>query len=260
MKPSMRTFSILLLAILLSAPAPQAPPGGGFRETVQGTVLAFEMVPVPGGPVSVGQSTAHVSPFFIGRTEITWDLYDAYRMDDGSQGGGADAVSRPSQPYGAPDQNWGHDGYPVISVTRQAAEEFCKWLSARTGKVYRLPTEAEWLRAASLAGEGVAPAGHDAIAWHSGNANGTTHPVGTKQPDRLGLFDLFGNAAEWVVPADSALVTRGGSFRDPMEAVGPSARHPYDPSWQDRDPQLPKSRWWLSDGPFVGFRVVSPGK
>ena len=54
-------------------------------------------------------------------------------------------------------------------------------------------------------------------------------------------------------------MTRGGSFRDPLERTGPAARAEQDSSWNERDPQLPKSNWWLSDGPFVGFRVVTSG-
>lgn len=53
-----------------------------------------------------------------------------------------------------------------------------------------------------------------------------------------------------------ALVTRGGSFRSGADDVGPAARAEQDEYWNERDPQLPKSRWWLSDGPFVGFRLV----
>ena len=96
----------------------------------------------------------------------------------------------------------------------------------------------------------------EAITWHRGNANATTHPVGARKPDALGLFDLFGNAAEWVMSADGTRVTRGGSFRDPLAALGREARAVQDDSWNERDPQLPKSRWWLSDGPFVGFRLA----
>ena len=96
------------------------------------------------------------------------------------------------------------------------------------------------------------------LAWHRGNASARTHPVAARTADALGLFDLFGNAAEWVTTPDGALVTRGGSFRDPVDGVGPEARAVQDESWNERDPQLPKSRWWLSDGPFVGFRLVAP--
>ena len=171
---------------------------------------------------------------------------------------GTDAVSRPSKPYGAPDYGWGHRGFPAISVARPAADAFCVWLSARTGKKYRLPSEAEWLRAASLASGGrtVSPARMDMLAWHAGNAKGISHASASRKPDLLGLHDLFGNAAEWVVSEDGKNVARGGSFRDSRRNVGPHARAVQDDSWQERDPQIPKSRWWLSDGPFIGFRIV----
>jgi formylglycine-generating enzyme required for sulfatase activity len=258
-----RFLTVLAGAVLALAAGPryasdQADAPQGYREAVPDTAIAFEMVPVPGGTVTAGGTPTKVEPFFIGRTEVTWDLYDLFMFGRDEKGAGADAIARPSQPYGAPDYNWGHNGYPVISVTREAAEAFCRWLSARTGKKYRLPSEAEWVRAAELASAG--GAGRDALAWHSGNAKGTTHPVGKRQPDAHGLYDLFGNAAEWVITTDDARVTRGGSFRDAAEAVGPGARAPYDRSWQERDPQLPKSKWWLSDGPFVGFRLAADAK
>ena len=114
------------------------------------------------------------------------------------------------------------------------------------------------MRAAELsAGESpVAAARRDAIAWHRGNADARTHAVATKAPDALGLFDLFGNAGEWVMPADGALVLRGGSFRDAPDTIGIQARAVQDASWNETDPQLPKSKWWLSDAPFAGFRLA----
>jgi formylglycine-generating enzyme required for sulfatase activity len=237
-------------------------PSKTYTESVGGTVVKFDMVPVPGGTVTIDGTAVRVEPFFIGRTEVTWDLYDIFRfgLDTPKESRGVDATTRPSHPYGAPDYNWGHNGFPVMSVTRNAAEQFCKWLSVKTGKTYRLPTEAEWTRAAELAAAGASsPESRDAVAWHAGNANGTTHAVAMRKPDALGLSDLFGNTAEWVVAKDNALVTRGGSFRDPLDAIGPAARAVQDSSWNERDPQLPKSQWWLSDGPFVGFRVVASG-
>lgn len=226
----------------------QAPPS--YRESIEGTRVTFEIVLVSGGPIK---------PFYIGRTEVTWDVFDvfAFGLDKRIDTPGLDAIARPSPPYGAPDYGWGHAGYPAISVTRAAAEAFCRWLSAKTGKAYRLPTDAEWSHVAALA-VGHAPLTLEqlgALAWHRGNAGGRTHPVATKRPDAMGLFDLFGNAAEWVA-ADTALTIRGGSFRDPEGAVGPLARAVQVETWNERDPQLPKSHWWLSDAPFVGFRVV----
>ncbi len=245
-------------------PAAAQPVAPAARDSIPGTLVRFDMIAVPGGRVTVpgpgGPRPVEVAPFLIGRTELTWDAYDPFAFGPGSGGarGSADAASRPSRPYGAPDYGFGHAGFPAISVTRSAAEAYCRWLSERTGRRYRLPTEAEWLHAAQLAAGGRALAGarRDALAWHRGNAGGRSHRVATRRADALGLHDLFGNAAEWVAGGDGPPVTRGGSWRDRPDSVGPAARAPQDPSWSERDPQIPKSPWWLSDGPFVGFRLV----
>jgi len=236
-----------------------------YRDTIPGTLVVFEMVPVPAGLVTAVDSEGHqaveVGPFWIGRTEVTWDEFDVYALglDTPASTGGADATARPSRPYGAPDRGFGHAGYPAISITRHAAEAYCAWLSARTGHTYRLPTDAEWSRAAQAglpAPDVLDRTRLDALAWLRTNAAGTTHPVASKEPDALGLHDLLGNAAEWVVLADGSALVRGGSYRDPPERVGPDARTRQTDSWNESDPQIPKSQWWLSDGPFVGFRIV----
>ena len=215
------------------------------------------MVPVPGDP-----------PLWIGRTEVTWDEYDvfAYRLDEPAARAGrdtalarvVDATARPSRPYGAPDYGWGHQGYPAISIAAPAAAEYAAWLSAKTGKRYRLATDAEWTRAAhaGLSGLPLTPGLLDSMAWHAGNSGNRAHPVAARRPDALGLFDMLGNAAEWVTGADGRPLTRGGSWADSPGQLSPSTSARYSPSWQERDPQFPKSRWWLSDGPFVGFRLV----
>jgi formylglycine-generating enzyme required for sulfatase activity len=238
------------------------PPPSITVDSIPGTLVSFEMVRVPDGSVRIegagGARIAHVKEFWIGRTELTWDAYDAFAFSAPTPATEADAVARPSRPYGAPDYGWGHRGFAAISVARPAAVAFCIWLSRRTGIRYRLPTEAEWMRAAELAtgGAPLSDARRDALAWHAGNSGGRTHAVATKEADALGLHDLFGNAAEWVTNEDPRPVTRGGSFRDDASQVGPGARAVQDDSWNDRDPQIPKSVWWLSDGPFVGFRIV----
>ncbi len=135
------TFAPTAIAAAVAAIALASEPSA-YRESIPGTLVTFEMVLVPGD-----------AAFYLGRTEVTWDMYDVFALglDRATSTGGADAVARPSQPYGAPDYGWGHAGYPVISVTRSAAEAFCAWLSLKTGKTYRLPTDAEWSRAASAA-------------------------------------------------------------------------------------------------------------
>lgn len=253
---------IIALLVVLCAATLAASQAAGYRESITGTIVQFDMVLVPQGVVTINGAPATVGPFFAGKTEVTWDMYDVFALGldvPASRPAGSDGVARPSNPYGAPDYGWGHAGFPVISVTRQAAEAYAKWLSQKTGRVYRLPTEAEWLHMATLAAgpDGLSPDRRDAIGWHRDNASAHSHAVGTKSADRLGLFDLFGNAAEWVLSREGELVTRGGSFRDGPDEIGPGRRAVQDEYWNERDPQLPKSRWWLSDGPFVGFRLVS---
>jgi formylglycine-generating enzyme required for sulfatase activity len=258
---------VLAIAGCASRVAPRAddaPPSRAlilapYTDSIPGTLVTWEMVPVPGGPVTLGDSTLVVESFWIGRTELLWDAYDVFAFIERDTGVvGVDAVARPSRPYGAPDHGFGHRGYATLSVTRAAAEAFCAWLTARTGRRYRLPTDAEWQRAATLAlgGGPLTTERRDAIAWHAGNSGARAHTAATRQPDALGLYDLLGNAAEWVVPADGRLTTRGGSWRDPPERVDARARAVQDYTWNETDPQLPKSRWWLSDGSFVGFRIV----
>jgi formylglycine-generating enzyme required for sulfatase activity len=234
------------------------------RDSLAGTLVTFELALVAGGTTtfsnSTGPRTETVRPFYIGRTEVSWEMYDVFmhRLDKPRSNAAADAIARPSMPYAVPDYEWGHDGYAAISITYTAAIAFAEWLSAKTGHRYRLPTEAEWVHAAALAtgGGGLSRQRIDAIAWHSENAERKTHPIASRQPDALGLSDMFGNVAEWVLTDEPVPVTRGGSFRDDPASLGPSARAVQTPRWTERDPQLPTSRWWLTDGPFVGFRIV----
>ncbi len=139
------------------------------------------MVRVPGGSVTIDGKPVTVEPFEIGRTEVTWDMYDVFGLGlDSKDQKEIDAVARPSQPYGAPDYGWGHAGFAAISIAKPAAEAFCVWLSKKTGKTYRLPTEAEWLHAATLAAGGATLSAErrEALAWHRGNAVAKAQPVG----------------------------------------------------------------------------------
>ena len=96
--------------------------------------------------------------------------------------------------------------------------------------------------------------------WVASNAAEQTHPVGTSAADALGLHDMLGNAAEFVAdpdPDDDQLpFAWGGSYRDEAAAVDCNTRIQQTSAWKMSDPQLPKSQWWLSDAPFVGFRLV----
>lgn len=290
----MRNNSSIAVWIALASAASAQPAAPGepaaldlqpFRESIAGTVVTFDMVPVPAGSIEVVDPAdpaktinVAVGPFWAAITETTWDLYDifVYKLDqpiegEAAGGEGGDAVTRPSKPYIPPDRGFGHAGYPAISMTHHGATEFCRWLSAKTGRTYRLPTEAEWqylARAGAIGPEG-SPAGPspsfafgDEVAslgdhaWFDDNAGFKTQPVAQKRPNAWGLFDVHGNAAEWCDGLDGQPVVRGGSFRDQAPALALTHRVKQAKSWNASDPQLPKSKWWLADCNFVGFRVI----
>jgi hypothetical protein len=84
---SLATFVCALAPALLAQTAPGAPQA--YRESIAGTVVTFDMVPVPGGTVTLNGQSVEVKPFLIGRTEVTWDMYDVYALGlDESKGGG----------------------------------------------------------------------------------------------------------------------------------------------------------------------------
>lgn len=255
-----------------SAEGPSATPVddtlSAYTETVPGTLVEFDMVPVPAGSVTLDGSDAEVGPFWIGRLEVQWDAYDAYRLDeelDGLDESAVDAISLPSKPYGFGSEipGFGQKEYPALAVTRNGAQHFARWISARTGHTYRLPTRAEWKHACMIAYENAAEWDAETLgsrAWFAGNADGEAHPVGDLEANELGMYDLLGNAAEHVVSEgaseDQPPEVWGGSYLSEADGVHCAARQQKTSEWQESDPQLPKSRWWLSDAPFVGVRLV----
>lgn len=239
------------------------------------------------------QRTVTVQPFWIGMHEVTYDEFAIfrYRDRDSAEGGSGvsfdpDVVARPSPPYEDPAHGMGNQGFPVVGVTQWGALQYARWLSEKTGHFYRLPTEAEWEFACRAGTEtaysfGDDPVGLDSVAWHYGNSDETFHRVGEKSPNPFGLYDMHGNVAEWTLDeyetdAYAALseepaldpwtepvrlhprTVRGGAYDDDPEALRCAARLASTLQWKRRDPQIPKSMWWNTDSPFVGFRLVRP--
>jgi formylglycine-generating enzyme required for sulfatase activity len=276
-----RKLSKLIASALLSA----LPAGALFAqeartESFKGPagMIKFELVKVPAGTLKGYKASRDAEPqdveiksFWIGKHEVTWPEYDVYafQLDVPTEKEKIEnlAKTRPSKPYAAPDYGYGHDGYPAMSIPLHSAKVYCEWLSKTTGKKFRLPTDAEWEHAARGGkDEKLDEKAVQDYAWvkensiPEGGSEETTQAIGKKKPNGYGLHDMLGNVQEWVITPGATEEdkpnTRGGSYRSRAAAVNPSLRIPYSSGWQERDPQDPKSRWWLSDGPHVGFRVV----
>ena len=84
----------------------------------------------------------------------------------------------------------------------------------------------------------------------------TTHPVASKEPNILGIYDMNGNVGEWVTTKDGPRVI-GGSFRTPPEELGKNTLLTPIREWNVTDPQLPRSPWWFADADFVGLRIIT---
>ncbi len=271
-----------------------------FDQEIPRSDQKITMVGIPDGKVVLGDSKSkqpdevprkevQISSFYMSATEITHDIFMVFRdpdidLDENNQPR-TEGVTRPSAPYEDPVFGMGKTGYPAAGMTQFAALQFCKWLSEKTGRFYRLPTEAEWeyaCRAGSTTPYffGKKKKELSKYAWFEANSEGAFHKVGELKPNLWGLYDILGNVMEWtldqyradayqtiedgakdpwIIPTDlHPRSVRGGSFKSEAKELRSAKRLESSLAWKKRDPQIPKSFWWNTDSPFTGFRVISP--
>jgi formylglycine-generating enzyme required for sulfatase activity len=203
-----------------------------YTETIPGTDVTFEMVPIPGGTFQMGsppdeadrgddegpQIEVRVAPFWMGKCEVTWaefrqfmDQYDLFKelqsrdIRTVKTDNKVDAVTIPTPLYD-PSYTFalGDDPrQPAVTMTQYAAKQYTKWLSRLTANFYRLPSEAEWEYACRAGSKGPFPANQKGelvdYAWFYDNSDDEYHPVGTKKPNAWDLHDMHGNVAELVL-------------------------------------------------------------
>jgi formylglycine-generating enzyme required for sulfatase activity len=191
-----------------------------------------------------------VSDFYIGRYEVTQAEWQAVT-------GSNPSVSSACGP-----------NCPVDSVSMGDIQNFISNLNWRAGTNYRLPTEAEWEYAARSGGQSQTFSGGngaDPVAWYSANSNNMVHPVGQKQPNGLGLYDMSGNIWEWV--SDWYGPYNGAPQTNP---TGPSSGYPgyigvcRGGSWgYGASSARAADRYSIPSGDrsfYMGFRLAAPAQ
>jgi formylglycine-generating enzyme required for sulfatase activity len=228
-------------------------------KTTKDCAVCPEMIVIPAGSYKMGSSSGgdavpvhsvkFIQSFELGKTEITQGQWKAIMGNNPSR-----------------FANSG-DNYPVERVSWNDAQEFIHKLNIKTGKLYRLPSEAEWEYACETDAmlEYCGDDNVDKVAWYrnpeDAKANGgtKTHQVATKNPNTLGLYDMSGNVWEWVedsyhanyvgAPTDGSAwtgdglrrVLRGGSWDFTPLNLRSTYRSGEDPATRDSD---------------IGFRVA----
>jgi sulfatase modifying factor 1 len=221
-----------------------------------------EMIVVTGGSFTMGSKNGNyeekpshsviLSSFSMAKTETTVEQWRAYCNASGK--------AMPEAP------GWGwNDNDPIVNVSWNDAVAYCNWLRVKTGKSYRLPTEAEWEYAARGGNKsnGYVYAGGDnlnLLGWSQDNSSSQAHACGLKRSNELGLFDMSGNVWEWckdwfdvtyyaISPSyspqgpssGSKRVMRGGCWYYAASQCRVAYRTSFDPAGRDRS---------------FGFRVV----
>ena len=275
-----KPFATLGLALFVVSAAPPVPGdvtvGSTFRDTLRSGGEGPEMVVIPAGRFHMGcvsdqdcddtekpvREVVIARPLAVSKYEVTFDDYDRF-----------------THPDKVDDKGWGRGQRPVMNISWEEATEYAAWLSAETGKSYRLPTEAEWEYAVRAGSTTKYQFGDDeAQLCQYGNHSDTstdhewrntacsdgvgesTAEAGQYQPNSFGLYDMQGNVYEWVqdcwnnsyegAPADGRAwtggdcglrVVRGGAWSFGPTLLRSASRHGL-PGWGSE--------------PYLGFRLI----
>jgi formylglycine-generating enzyme required for sulfatase activity len=242
--------------------------------------IGMELVPIPPGKFLMGspdeepgrqvdEGPQHeviiTRPFYMAVHDVTVGQFKAFVKDKGYQteaekGDGAFRIipGRPEEKD--PQANWQNPGFeqaddhPVVCVSWNDAGAFCDWLSAKEGKKYALPTEAQWEYCCRAGSQTRFHFGNDdrelaQYAWYGGHSENRTHPVGGKKPNAWGLFDMNGNVWQWTFDTYAAdyygkspkldppgpstagnRVFRGGAWNDELSFCRAARRYSAAPS------------------------------
>jgi formylglycine-generating enzyme len=223
-----------------------------YSQSIGESGVSFDMVPVPGGIIRVGSLETsptrergnsyptlkletevgrsndegpcfevELSPYWVGKTEVTWKQYECFMRMDGYlrklasaevrkviPNDHPDAITVPTQLYAeSHHRELSSSGdHPAVTMTQYAAKQYTKWLSKMTGDQYRLPTEAEWEHAARAGSQAAYCFGDDieileqyAVYDPLPNSQTEASVVASKKPNAFGIHDMHGNVWEWTI-------------------------------------------------------------
>jgi sulfatase modifying factor 1 len=258
------------------------------------TSLAPDLARIPAGDFLMGAADAeederpvhrvYVSEFFIGRFPVTQDEYARFVRATGYPApairglpliaaGGRDGLFKDlAAPYvwNYDEPPAGHGSHPIVLVRYDDAVAYCRWLSESLGRAFRLPTEAEWEKAARGAAEGlrypwggeVEPSRCNYLSDPKVKRERGTRPTGTYPPNAYGLYDVIGNVWEWVSDWYSPEYYGSGDVRDPRGPVSGNMRIVRGGSWVNDDVSMLRCAYRHKVPPdtyahSVGFRIAS---
>jgi formylglycine-generating enzyme required for sulfatase activity len=239
--------------------------GASLEQATETNSIGMAMLLIPAGEFTMGspdgdsdEKPPHkvriTKPFWLGKCEVTVGQFRKFVADSKYDAGTGWQTAFASQT----------DDHPVVNVSWDDAKAFCDWLTKKESKKYRLPTEAEWEYACRAGtqtqwsfGDNESDLG--TYAWFSGNSSNQTHPVGQKQPNAWGLYDMHGNVWEWCADWYDSGYYGKSSANDPTGPEGGSSRvyrggSWYPPAWDCRS----ASRLYYEPGSrlyFLGLRV-----